>query len=139
MEADSPTILIKIGGSTLGSEDTSFADVAALQRQGAARDRDEHGELAAQDRHAAVFDGQVEVVDDRRDLADDARSVLADRRDDRARHARRSLRHSPSAPTATHLYASWRLTKFRHSLRPTPESSARGIRVACILVSGAWE
>lgn len=35
MEADSPIILIKIGGSTLGSEDTSFGDVAALQRQGA--------------------------------------------------------------------------------------------------------
>lgn len=35
MEADSPIILIKIGGSTLSSEDTSFADVAALQRQGA--------------------------------------------------------------------------------------------------------
>ncbi|MXW29416.1 MAG: acetylglutamate kinase, partial [Chloroflexi bacterium] len=32
MEADSPIILIKIGGSTLGSEDTSFADVAALHR-----------------------------------------------------------------------------------------------------------
>ena len=35
MEADSPIILIKIGGSTLSSEDTSFADVAGLQRQGA--------------------------------------------------------------------------------------------------------
>lgn len=35
MEADSPIILIKIGGSTLSSEDTSFADVAALQQQGA--------------------------------------------------------------------------------------------------------
>ena len=35
MEADSSIILIKIGGSTLGSEDTSFGDVAALQRQGA--------------------------------------------------------------------------------------------------------
>ena len=35
MEADSPIILIKIGGSTLSSEDTSFGDVAALQRQGA--------------------------------------------------------------------------------------------------------
>ena len=35
MEADSPIILIKIGGSTLGSEDTSFADAAALQQQGA--------------------------------------------------------------------------------------------------------
>ena len=35
MEADSPIILIKIGGSTLGSEDTSFRDVAALQRRGA--------------------------------------------------------------------------------------------------------
>ena len=35
METDSPIILIKIGGSTLGSDDTSFGDVAVLQQQGA--------------------------------------------------------------------------------------------------------
>ena len=35
MKKDSPIIVIKIGGSTLGSEDTSFSDVAMLQRQGA--------------------------------------------------------------------------------------------------------
>ena len=36
MEADSPIILIKIGGSTLGSEDTSFDDVAAFAAAGRA-------------------------------------------------------------------------------------------------------
>jgi acetylglutamate kinase len=35
LELKDQTILIKIGGSTLGAEDTSFADVAELQRAGA--------------------------------------------------------------------------------------------------------
>ena len=35
MEIESPVIVVKIGGSTLGAEDTSFADIAALQRDGA--------------------------------------------------------------------------------------------------------
>ena len=34
MEAGGPIVLVKIGGSTLGSDDTSFGDIAALQRQG---------------------------------------------------------------------------------------------------------
>ena len=35
MEANGATILVKIGGSTLGSDDTSFDDIAELQRRGA--------------------------------------------------------------------------------------------------------
>ncbi len=35
MEANGSTILVKIGGSTLGADDTSFDDIAELQRRGA--------------------------------------------------------------------------------------------------------
>ena len=35
MAADGPIILVKIGGSTLGADDTSFGDIVALQQQGA--------------------------------------------------------------------------------------------------------
>ena len=35
MEAGGPIIVVKIGGSTLGADDTSFGDIAALQREGA--------------------------------------------------------------------------------------------------------
>ena len=35
MEAGGPIVLVKIGGSTLGSDDTSFGDIAAMQRRGA--------------------------------------------------------------------------------------------------------
>ena len=34
METDNPIILVKIGGSTLGAEDTSFDDIAELERRG---------------------------------------------------------------------------------------------------------
>ncbi len=34
MEAAGPIVLVKIGGSTLGADDTSFGDIVALQRQG---------------------------------------------------------------------------------------------------------
>ncbi len=35
MAAEGPIVLVKIGGSTLGANDTSFADIVSLQRQGA--------------------------------------------------------------------------------------------------------
>lgn len=35
MKENPPVIVVKIGGSTLGADDTSFADIAALRREGA--------------------------------------------------------------------------------------------------------
>ena len=35
MDDKSPIVVVKIGGSALGADDTTFADVAALQREGA--------------------------------------------------------------------------------------------------------
>ena len=60
----------------------------ALQRQRSACHRHQHGELAAEYGHAAVFDGKIQVGCDLGNRIDDAGPILADGGYHSASHAK---------------------------------------------------